>query len=143
MLVSAGYTKAVDQDAYNAISVDQKIELKENRKMNAKALFLLQTGVDISVFPKIAECGISHNAWETLEKSYKGSFKVKVVKLQILRRYFESLSMKESENVEFFITRVQNIVNVIHAHGEILEDRKIFEKVLRSLPKSLIQLVLL
>ena len=44
--------------------------------------------------------------------------------------------MKESENVESFITRVQNIVNVIHAHGEILEDRKIVEKVLRSLPKK-------
>jgi hypothetical protein len=136
MLVSAGYTEPTDQAAYNALSVDQKIELKENRKRDAKALFLLQTGVDSSVFPKIAECGISHNAWETLEKSYKGSVKVKVVKLQMLRRDFESLSMKESENVEFFITRVQNIVNVIHAHGEILEDRKIVEKVLRSLPKK-------
>jgi hypothetical protein len=71
-----------------------------------------------------------------LEKAYKGSIKVKVVKLQMLRRDFESLSMKESENVEFFITRVHNIVNDIHAHGEILEDRKIVEKVLRSLPKK-------
>lgn len=44
--------------------------------------------------------------------------------------------MKESENVESFITRVQNIVNVIHVHGEILEDRKIVEKVLRSLHKK-------
>ena len=92
-------------------------------------MFLLQTWVDISVFPKIEECGISHNAWEALEKSYKGFVKVKVVKLQMLRRDFESLSMKESENVDFFITRVQNIVNVIHSHGEILEDRKIFENV--------------
>ena len=106
MLVSAGYTEPTDHAAYNTLSVDQKIELKENRKRDAKALFLLQTGVDISMFPKIVECVISHNAWETLEKTYKGSVKVKVVKLQMLRQDFESLSMKESENVEFFITRV-------------------------------------
>jgi hypothetical protein len=41
-----------------------------------------------------------------------------------------------NESVESFITRVQNIVNVIHAHGESLEDRRIVEKVLRSLPKK-------
>ncbi|KAH9317928.1 hypothetical protein KI387_019697, partial [Taxus chinensis] len=29
---------------------------------------------------------------------------------------------------------VQNIVNSIHAHGESLEDRRVVEKVLRSLP---------
>ena len=59
---------------------------------------------------------MSHDAWETLEKVYNGSIKVKVV--------------------ECFITRVQNIVNAIHAHGETLEDRRIVEKVLRSLPKK-------
>ena len=134
MLVSARYTD--DQASYNALSVDQKIKLKENRKNDAKALFILQTRVDITVFPKIAECSKSHDAWKTLEKSSKGSVKVKVVKLQMLRRDFESLSMKESENVESFITRVQIIVNAIHAHGEILEDRKIVEKVLRSIPKN-------
>ena len=82
-LVSTGYTEPADQAAYNALSVDQKTELKKNRKRDAKALFILQTGVDITIFPKIAECEKSHDAWDTLEKVYKGSIKVKVVKLQI------------------------------------------------------------
>ena len=43
ILVSTGYTDQVDQASYNALSVDQKIELKENRKRDAKALFILQT----------------------------------------------------------------------------------------------------
>lgn len=43
MLFSVGYTKQADQAAYNALLVDQKIELKENRKRDAKAMFLLQT----------------------------------------------------------------------------------------------------
>ena len=110
--------------------------MKENKKRDAKALFILQTGIDIAIFPKIAECEKSHEAWDNLEKVYKGSIKVKVVKLQMLRRYFESLSMKENESVECFITRVQNIVNAIHAHGENLEDTRIVEKVLRILPKK-------
>ena len=54
----------------------------------------------------------------------------------MLRRDFESLSMKENESVECFITRVQNIVNAIHAHGETLEYRMIVEKVIRILPKK-------
>jgi hypothetical protein len=111
--------------------------LKENRKKDAKYLFILQTRVDITVFPKIGECSKSHDSWETLEKAYKGSVKVKVVKLQILRRDFESLSMKENERDESVITRVQNIVNVIHAQGESLEDRRIVEFVLRSIPKKI------
>ena len=74
--------------------------------MDAKALFILQTWINISNFPKIAECGKAHDAWDTLEKVYKGFVKVKVVKLQMLRREFESLSMKENESVECFTTRV-------------------------------------
>ena len=46
----------------------------------------------------------------------------------MLRRDFESLSIKENESVECFITRVQNIVNVIHAHGETTEYCRIVEK---------------
>ena len=68
MLVSVGYTEPTDQASYNALSVDQKIELKENRKRGAKALFIIQTGVDIAIFPKITECGKAHDAWDTLEK---------------------------------------------------------------------------
>ena len=129
VLIFVGYQEPVDQASYNALFVDQKEQLKENRKKDAKYLFILQTRVDITVFPKIGECSKSHDSWETLEKAYKGSVKVKVVKLQILRRDFESLSMKENERDESVITRVQNIVNVIHAHGESLKDRRIVEKV--------------
>ena len=118
MLVSTGYIEPTYQASYNALSVDQKTELKENRKRDAKALFILQTRVDIAIFPKIAECEKSHDAWDTLEKAYKGLVKVKVVKLQMLRRYFESLSMKKYESVECFITRVQNIVNEVENHCE-------------------------
>ena len=37
------HREPTDQAAYNALLVGQKIELKENRKRDAKALFILQT----------------------------------------------------------------------------------------------------
>ena len=43
ILVYAGYTEPADQTAYNALSVDHKIELKENMKRGVKVLFILQT----------------------------------------------------------------------------------------------------
>ena len=49
-----GYIEPTDQDAYNALSVDQKTELKENIKKDAKALFIPQIGVDIIIFPNIS-----------------------------------------------------------------------------------------
>ena len=58
--------------------------------------------------------------------------KVKTSKLQILRRYFESLSMKDSENVDTFYTRVVELINQLKSHGESIADQRVVEKVLRK-----------
>ena len=60
--------------------------------------------------------------------------KVKTTKLQMLRRDFETICMKEFENVESFFTHVIGLVTQITCHGETLEERRIVEKVLISLP---------
>ena len=60
--------------------------------------------------------------------------KVKTAKLQLLRRDFETLCMKESDSVDTFFTHMIGIVNQIRSHGETLEERRILEKILRSLP---------
>jgi len=44
--------------------------------------------------------------------------------------------MKEEENIHQFMTRVMGVVNQLRIHGEKIEDQKIVEKVLRSLPKK-------
>jgi hypothetical protein len=60
--------------------------------------------------------------------------KVKTSKLQILTRDFETLSMKYTDLVDSFYTHVIFLINLIKSHGETIEDRKVVEKVLRSLP---------
>ena len=42
--------------------------------------------------------------------------------------------MKEYDNIDSFFTHVIGMVTQIRSHGETLEERRIVEKLLRSLP---------
>lgn len=52
----------------------------------------------------------------------------------MMRRYFETMCMKEFETIESFFTQVIGVITQIRSHGNILEDRRVVEKILRSLP---------
>lgn len=80
--------------------------------------------MDESIFPKVSTTTRFKKAWETLETTYQGNTKVKVAKLQSLRRNFENLQMKKSECVDQFMNQVLNVVNQIRSHGEELKDQK-------------------
>ena len=71
-------------------------------------------------------------ACDTLETTYQGLGKLKTSKLHILRRDFESLSMKDSETVDTFYTRVVGLINQLKSHGEDIEDQRVVEKNLRT-----------
>ena len=60
--------------------------------------------------------------------------KVKTTKLQLMRRYFEVICMKESDTIGSFFTLLIGLVTQMRSHGETVEERRIVEKVLRSLP---------
>ena len=71
---------------------------------------MLFRAVDELGFEKIVKATTSKEAWDTLEKVFKGTDRVKQVHLQTLRGELESMEMKESENVSDYITRVQTVV---------------------------------
>jgi gag-polypeptide of LTR copia-type len=89
--------------------------------------------VDESGFEKIASATTSKEVWDILEKVFKGTDRVKQVRLQTLRGELESMKMKESESVSDYITRVQAVVNQLIRNGEALTDARVVEKILRSL----------
>ena len=74
----------------------------------------------------------ANQAWDTLETTYQGLDKP-AVKLQILRRDFESLSVKESKLVDSFYTKVTGLINQLKSHGETIEDQRVVANFLRSL----------
>lgn len=129
-LVVNGYADLTEEEK---LTPAQKVELKENRKKDAKALFVLQQTVHESIFARIATATTSHEAWTILKKEFQGTTKVMTVKLQTLRRDSETLLMKNNESVQDFLSRVTKIVGQMKVFGEKISDQTVVEKVLRSL----------
>ena len=59
-----------------------------------------------SILPRVVATITTKKEWDTLGTAYQGLDKVKTSKLQILRRDFESLSMKDSKSINSFYTKV-------------------------------------
>ena len=87
-----------------------------------------------SILPRVATKITAKQAWETLETFYQVLDKVKTSKLQILIRDFESLSMKDIESIDSFYTRIVGMIIQLKYHGENIEDQRVVEKILISLP---------
>ncbi|XP_059663565.1 uncharacterized protein LOC132309261 [Cornus florida] len=88
------------------------------------------------IYERIAKATKSKQAWEIIQAAYKGEEKVRKVRLQTLRSEFEKLDMKENSSISKYFTNVTSIVNQMASNGEILEDQRVVEKILRSLPKK-------
>jgi len=94
---------------------------------------MLYRVVDEAIFEKIAGASTSKEAWDILEKAFKGAIRVKQMRLQTLRGELEAMKMKESKDVSCYITRVQMVANQLKRNGETLTDARVVEKILRSL----------
>nr|GFC30635.1 UBN2 domain-containing protein [Tanacetum cinerariifolium] len=114
-------------------SGDDNAKKKENKKRDAKALFFIQQAVDESIFSRIAAATTSEQAWSILKTEFQGSSKVITVKLQSLRRKFETSNMKGNESVQEYLARISSIVSQMRSYGETISDETIVAKVLRSL----------
>jgi len=110
-----------------------KQELKENRKKDAKALFLIQQSISEKIFPRITGARSSKEAWEILQKEFQGSDKVRSVKLLTIKRDFQNLQMRENEALKDYFSIVMEIVNQIRSLGENLIDKSVCEKIFISL----------
>eukprot|EP00253_Pinus_taeda_P009497 PITA_09497 len=135
-LVQDGFEEPLDENELNRLTQAEKDLLKSNRKKDSKALVFLYQVVDQSVLPRIPAAKTSKEAWQTLKTTYQGMEKVKTAKLQLQRRDIENLCMKKSDNIDSFFTHVIGLVTQMRTHGEVLEERRIVEKLLRILPSK-------
>ncbi|BAT76324.1 hypothetical protein VIGAN_01430600, partial [Vigna angularis var. angularis] len=71
--------------------------------------------------------------WNILQEGYDNTGKVKKIKLQSLQRQYELLGMEEQEYVVDYIGRIQMVVNAMRACDKVVKDKKIMEKILRTL----------
>ena len=61
-LVENGFTDPRDQSTYNFLSQAKNDILKENKKEDAKVLFLIQQAMEESIFPRVAVATRSKHA---------------------------------------------------------------------------------
>ncbi|XP_074351350.1 uncharacterized protein LOC141690452 [Apium graveolens] len=114
-VVEEGFEEPATTTGYSAA---QNKALKETRSKDKMALYTLFRAVDESGFEKIVGATTSKEAWDILEKAFKGVDRVKQVRLQTLRGELESMKMKESESISDYITRVQMVANQLNRNEE-------------------------
>ncbi|XP_074265187.1 uncharacterized protein LOC141587611 [Silene latifolia] len=110
--------------------------LKEKRKKDAKALFIIQQALEEEFFSRIASATTSKEAWDILKSEYLGDKKVIKVRLQTLRREFETSLMSDKESAQDYLSRVSRVVQQMRAYGEKISMSKVVGKVLRSPTKK-------
>jgi len=92
-VVQQGFEEPENTTGY---SVTQIKVLKETRSKDKAALYMLYRVIDEVIFKKIVGASTSKEAWDILEKAFKGAVRVKQMRLQTLRGELEAMKMKES-----------------------------------------------
>ncbi|XP_010923004.1 uncharacterized protein [Elaeis guineensis] len=131
-IVNDGYTEPTP-DQERGYNQNQKEVLRVTRRRDKKALFQLYQALDEVTFERIAEATSAKQAWDTLSIIFKEEEKVKRIRLQQLRGEFEVATMKETENIFNYFSRILVIVNQLKRNGEKIDDVRVVEKILRSL----------
>eukprot|EP00253_Pinus_taeda_P029506 PITA_29506 len=119
--IEDGFEEPTDENEFNNLTQGDKERLKSYKNKDSKALLFLYQAVHGSVFPRIAAAKTSKEAWKTLKTAYQGMEKVKTAKLQLLRRDFENLCIKESDNIDSFFTHVIGLVTQIRNENSSIE----------------------
>nr|GEX55227.1 hypothetical protein [Tanacetum cinerariifolium] len=75
-------------------------------------------------------------ALEVLKQEFRGDIKVRCIKLQTLRRDYENTKMKENELLNDYSSRLIDLINQMKSYGDEIEDQRIVEKILISIPEK-------
>ncbi|KAI4380759.1 hypothetical protein MLD38_006912 [Melastoma candidum] len=140
-LVEEGYEEVPDGDntsaegVINPTEVEQKA-YKENVMKNVMAPWILQQSVSKTIYPRIFGRKKLNEVWEVLKKEFKGLQKVISIKLQNLWRDFNNLAIKDTKTVKDYFSRIVEIINQLKSCEVVVPDRKVMEKILRSLPQK-------
>ena len=103
---------------------------------NSKAINAIFYDVSTDEFHRISHVKTAKEAWTILERTYKGTKKVKDTKLQMLTTRFEEVKMSDDELFDSFYGKLNKIVIAKLSLGEKIIYAKVVRKILRSLPKS-------
>ena len=108
----------------------------EERAKGFKALTCIHNAVSEEIFSRIMACATAKEAWDKLKAEFEGDEKSKRMQILNLKRQFEGLKMRESETIKEFSSSISKLVNQMRLLGEDVQDSRVVEKVLVSLPEK-------
>lgn len=111
-----------------------EIDDKNKYQNNAKARNAIIETLSENELIKVMHCKLAKVVWDKLDNRYEVDKKVKKVKLQTYKMWFEILKMKEDETIAEYFRRVEIVTNLIKNIDENFEDEIIIQKILRALP---------
>ncbi|GJS54680.1 zinc finger, CCHC-type containing protein [Tanacetum coccineum] len=123
-------------DAVEPRTSNTVVEVKKDKM----ALAAIYQGIPEDLLLSLAEKETAKDAWNTLKVMYMGADRVKTAKVQTLKAEFEALSMKETDTVDDFAAKINNIVSNVRALGDKVEEAYVVKKMLRAVPSKFIQI---
>ncbi|EPS64867.1 hypothetical protein M569_09912, partial [Genlisea aurea] len=94
-----------------------------------RALSVLFSTVDETIFSQIMMCETAKQVWKKLKSDYRGTDKTKQMRLLNLRKQFDSLRMSETEGIKDYVDRMSTLVNQMRLLGDNVTYQRIVEKI--------------
>ena len=99
-----------------------------------KATHAILCTMDENQYKLIQNTRTAKEAWDILEVAHDGTEVVKDSKLQVLQTQFKLLRIGEDECFNDFEVKLLDIVNQSHQLGDPYSNRRVNQKIMRSLP---------
>ena len=121
------------------ITGEEKKNYKVQQKLDSKEQFLIYQ-CESQIFNKILKTAIAKEEWGILVKTYDDGNKTKKVRLQILLRLFEFLTMEDGETTSDYFDKIQECVlwrswDLVEITSHIsISDQHVMDKIMRTLP---------
>ncbi|XP_017976517.1 PREDICTED: uncharacterized protein LOC108662012 [Theobroma cacao] len=102
-----------------------------------RVLTCMHGAISDAVFTRIMGAKSAKEAWDKLKEEFQGSERTKQMQVMNLLREFETLRMRDTENVKDYINKIMRVVNQVRLLGENLSESRVVQKVLVSLSKKI------
>lgn len=109
-------------------------------KVDKMAMAAIYQAIPEDILLSVAEKKTAKEVWTAIKTMCLGADKVKKAKVQTLKAEFENLIMKETESIDDFSMKMNDLVTNIRTLGETVEENYVVKKFLRAMPSKFLQI---
>ncbi|KAE8656127.1 hypothetical protein F3Y22_tig00117010pilonHSYRG00118 [Hibiscus syriacus] len=117
-IIEKGYNEHTNDDAFATLTPDQKTTLKDSRKRDKKALYLIYQALDDDGFEKISSASSSKEAWEKLNGEKLGDVRIIEKILRSLDPKFEHIVVTIEETKDLEEMKIEQLQGSLQAYEE-------------------------